>query len=532
MCPLNRCFLLLALAGAALRGQSASPCGTTAANRDVTGSWGPAAGGFLIQTGSTFTGGYVGTPPHGGLVGTLSGGTIDATETNLTASITITEGSITDVGVYPPNGVIWTLSQDANTLTGTVAYYFNGTTGLVGPSAFNWTRSSGTVTLVPNMVTLTAAQGGMAVTDNSTLMLYNCGAAPSKWQAAVGTAWLSVQPSSGTLAVGASTILTLTATPGNLLAKNSPFMDGVTISAQDASSTGPGDFGATIAAVQFKLTNGPDEVSLSDVGPAPGVTFESSTNENFSANVTGTLNSADSANLQLQVVDGATGMPLPGAVSQTVQVKSAGTFMVEGLAIDTFQIPDGTKSVQLQAVLQTPNAQPTIVTGGTYDVFPRPKLTVQATSEVWTGALPALAAALNFIAGSPDRTTVTLKVATSLGQSLGSATVDVRSGSGNYAAGFTNLTVPAGISSLTVTATLPALNGVLDEIDQTFMVQVDPAPTISSFQLLGPNKQFVDASQPIVFDSSFLEAQVGYTLPAQKSGTGNVVRHTQWRSRQ
>src|ERR1700756_5240008 len=98
-----------------------SPCGTLAANRNLTGNWNGytaagavAAVGQLVQIGNTVTGGYQETAAvgHPNLVLTFKSGSI--VKDMFSADYSATEGTVTASG-----HVDATLSLDGNSLTGT-----------------------------------------------------------------------------------------------------------------------------------------------------------------------------------------------------------------------------------------------------------------------------------------------------------------------------------------------------------------------------------------------------------------------------
>jgi uncharacterized protein (TIGR03437 family) len=519
------CLCTITLTASALLAQS--PC-SSSPNLNVTGTWYGYAGdgvtvatiATLSQSGSTWSGTYSDTPitGHSGLMGTLSGGTINGNAYN--ANLTITEGSLVDTG-----SVMLTLSADGNTLSGTYSVVNNQTPPGSQSGAFTLVRVPPPV-LAPATVTLTGTPGGMAVQDTSSLSLYNCGGGPIEWTASATSTpsgWLAVgPPNSGTLQGGSSIALTLTATPGNLTASGSPYTGTVTV-----SPTNAGDFSPISSTVQFSLScTAPtsrshasrldgcaaDSINLSGQFPKDNANLEVNTTVEFSVNVSGTLNSAPSGTIYMQIVDGS-GNQI-GSQSDTMTVKRGVPFnqtLTTSVTISSNNALAGTIAGTLagmEVVFQPQGGTENNMTAAAYTVYPHAKLLVATGSSLWQPpATPPeqFGIVVGYTQGSPDRgTAVNLTAINNDSSGTPAASippVDVSSGTGYYAVAVANPVVASGSSGIAITADLAQSPAYLDSVAQTTSMAVQPAPSLTNFQWAGSDGNFVPASQSISLEN-------------------------------
>jgi uncharacterized protein (TIGR03437 family) len=497
---------------------AASPCGTTAANRDLTGTWvdAPNRGDLFVfvQSGNTVTL----TSP---LTQQLFNETIDYTFVSFDGKVLTMDASyaFNDGSGSSGSGVAtFTLSADGNSLV--VASSGTDNRGVPYRNGGTITRTTGTVALVPSAITLNGAPGGNKVTDNTSLTLYNCGGGTSNFTVVTKSPWLLAGPTGGnkTLAAGGSVNITLTADPSNLTVSGSPYSDTVTIGAVNS-----GDFGPTVASVQFVIKSNKDTLTVGTVGPGSGTNLETNTSLHFSANLTYSLNSAQNAVLYVEL-DDAFGSLL--AVSPNVPITQGGPFQ-KTVGVD-FTIPDGTSGVSLSAKIQPPgNAGPLVVPVASYLAFPHAKIFAAAAPNLWSGTLPALGVVFNFTKGAPDRTSVNVTVQTDSGAPIGTIPpVDVSGDSGLYTIALNNVTIPKETSRLLVTATQAGNPPFEEMISSTYAIAVDDPPVLSGFQIQS-NFQFFPASQPSSLfsaDGNLVKvvAQISFP-PLRHDATASVI---------
>ncbi len=242
---------LVILAAAAALGRAQTSCGVTP-NRSIIGT-------FFDSDGEE----YVFRQGSGNAITLTTPNTVALYDEEIVHTYVSSSGSafnysvtfsfLDGSGITGMGTISFTLSPDGNSALATD----QGINSQQVPygDTFTITRSGGTATLVPATLNLMGAQGGPPVTDNTSLNLYNCGLGSANWMVTAAGGFLAVSPTNSSLAPGASTTLTLTATPGTLSATNPPAMGTITVSSPT------GDFAPATTAVQFVLQSPTDTVT-------------------------------------------------------------------------------------------------------------------------------------------------------------------------------------------------------------------------------------------------------------------------------
>ncbi len=394
-------------------------------------------------------------------------------------------------GITGKGTLSFTLSADGNTAAGKDQGV--DSQGVPYGSTFTITRTSGTATLVPATLNLMGAPGGQPVTDNTSLKLYNCGLGTANWTATATGAFLAVgPPTTGSLPPGASTTLTLTATPG---ATSSSATGTITVSSPT------GDFAPATTGVTFTVGTGLPQISLSNPSPPLNTNLETLTPFNFAVDVAFT---AAPANLTLELVSGA-GAPLDSP--KTFTATQGGTVHLSA----GFTIPDGTDVAVLRVLFQAGSAASITMDAGSYLVFPQPKLIVASAKELWSGSLSFLGVAFSLTGGSPDRNEVDLTIGDGTLTRNPKVSVD---GPGFYFALAQGLTIPT-TSQLAIHGVLKGTTLLEDVLAADWNITVDPPPQITGIMVEGDDNIPKDATKPNV-----IVANKDQTLTVETSYTG------------
>ncbi len=216
--------------------------------------------------------------------------------------------------------------------------------------------------LEPARLQLTALQGDTASQPGS-IRISNVGGGLLDWTGGGSgsgpIAGINLDPPFGTpsastgLKAGDSVTVQATAFAPNGFPASGTVTGRIDIRSANASNSSPAPF------IPYEVTIGgaavPDEVSLSDVFPAPGQNLEADTINRLSANVRYQLGSKDQGTLRLEVVDATldpiVAIPLAASDALNLNRGSSGTVPL----FVSVTIPNGTTLVRLAAVLRDPS---------------------------------------------------------------------------------------------------------------------------------------------------------------------------------